>query len=173
MADVVSGKKGTPFGYRGCRYIYLISSDPDMANRVKCTFVRATYPLQWTVPKEDIDSDPLLSACRANLLACVDGGIVDTCWRERVQWVCNRTYSIIPPIFSPLIYSLFCSLSTSPLLFSPCCLFLFLQVGDLRMSAKALRAMTTDKRVVSFVLHQIADSLDPKSGLIQGAWPCR
>ncbi len=33
------------------------------------------------------DDRVLLDACRANLLACVDGNVVDTCWRERVLWV--------------------------------------------------------------------------------------
>jgi hypothetical protein len=32
------------------------------------------------------DDEAIVAACRANLIACVDGGAVDTCWRERAQW---------------------------------------------------------------------------------------
>jgi hypothetical protein len=72
----------------------------------------------------------ILAACRANLIACVDGGVVDTCWRERAQWT-----------------------------------------GDLRMSALALRALTDNPEVVDLALRQIAQSYNPRTGLVNGAWP--
>lgn len=85
MADAVVAKAGAPFGYRGCRYMHLVSTGD--VNLVKFTAIRATYPLKWKLTAEEIEGDELLKACKANLLACVDGGVVDTCWRERVQWV--------------------------------------------------------------------------------------
>jgi hypothetical protein len=46
------------------------------------------YPFDWKqIPEVVNDKNKvILQACKANLLACVDGGIVDTCWRERAQW---------------------------------------------------------------------------------------
>lgn len=87
MADAVEAKTGgAPFGYRGCRYIHLVSATGDLS-AVKFTAIRGNYPFKWRLKEEEIAGDELLRACRVNLLACVDGGVVDTCWRERVQWV--------------------------------------------------------------------------------------
>jgi hypothetical protein len=79
---------GSPFGERGCRYIYIITK-PN--NKYKVNFLRRTYPLIW----KDIKSEPLIDACKNNLIACVDGGVVDTCWRERAQWVGDLRMSAI------------------------------------------------------------------------------
>lgn len=115
---------------RGCRYVHLIYPRNQKPPSI-CAW-RLEYPFTW---KKDLLIEPssresLLSACKANLVACCDGGLVDTCWRERVQWT-----------------------------------------GDLRMSAKAIRSLTENPEVVSFVLEQIADSYDKKTGMCQGSWP--
>lgn len=76
---------GPPFGWRGGRYLHVLHRADDAPTvRAWCR----EYPLDW---RTDVTvTDPLdrtiVDACRANLVACVDGGIVDTCWRERGQW---------------------------------------------------------------------------------------
>ena len=70
----------SPFGHRGCRYIHVITL-PGKVVEVKAW--RREYPLKWN---RDYTNEPILQACCANLVACVDGGLVDTCWRERAQW---------------------------------------------------------------------------------------
>jgi hypothetical protein len=72
----------------------------------------------------------IIDACRVNLIACTDGGAVDTCWRERAQWT-----------------------------------------GDLRMSAMALRSLTNNSEIIDLALHQIAQSYNPKTGLVNAVWP--
>ena len=44
------------------------------------------------MPEQLVDNAP---SARANLVACVDGGVVDTCWRERVQWTGDLRMSAI------------------------------------------------------------------------------
>jgi hypothetical protein len=87
LADAaVAGAKGAaPFGTRGCRYVHVVHRPGDsFALRAW----RREYPLRWKdVPAADPVIRSILEACRHNLIACVDGGVVDTCWRERTQWV--------------------------------------------------------------------------------------
>jgi hypothetical protein len=48
---------------------------------------RAQYPFKWIADLPDSSGcDAIVQACKRNLVACVDGGVVDTCWRERAQW---------------------------------------------------------------------------------------
>jgi len=136
LADAVAAgeKAAAPFGTRGCRYVHLVAPP---ATRMTVRAWRREYPLAWKdAGCEPAMSDPTLraivAACRNNLIACVDGGIVDTCWRERAQWV-----------------------------------------GDLRMSAKAVRVLADDPEPVRLALRQIATSYDPATLMVQGAWPIR
>jgi hypothetical protein len=94
---------------------------------------RRQYPLQWSNPEllsTTAATKAIIAACQTTLVACIDGGTVDTCWRERAQWT-----------------------------------------GDLRMSAIALRALTNNPEVIDLALHQIAQSYNPQTGLVNGAWP--
>lgn len=73
----------SPFGHRGCRYVHVISlPDTNIIPKVW----RREYPFKWKQLNNDPIHENILKACRANLIACVDGGLVDTCWRERAQW---------------------------------------------------------------------------------------
>jgi hypothetical protein len=136
MADALLDGCGSPVGLRGCRYVHAVVREPDAAT-VVLRVQRAEYPFDWAVGAEGSDGsdgrggDRLLAACRANMVACCDGNVVDTCWRERVMWT-----------------------------------------GDLRMAAKALRRLTRNPEVVAHSLHLIADSYDPATAMVQGAWPC-
>jgi hypothetical protein len=48
---------------------------------------RVQYPFKWKNNISIIDGcDEIVNAIKNNLIACVDGGVVDTCWRERAQW---------------------------------------------------------------------------------------
>lgn len=87
LADaVVAGVQyGAPFGTRGCRYVHVLYP-VDSANPPNVYSWRRVYPLRWKPVRVVAAFEPVVAACRANLIACVDGGIVDTCWRERVQW---------------------------------------------------------------------------------------
>jgi hypothetical protein len=87
LADAVAGPAAgaAPFGTRGCRHVHVV-------HRAGESFTlrawRREYPLRWkAVPDADPVVRSILDACRRNLVACVDGGVVDTCWRERTQWV--------------------------------------------------------------------------------------
>jgi hypothetical protein len=85
-----------PFGHRGCRYLHVLT--PSYHNGpVVFRAYRREYPFDWIEEKSDDDHQKdkreekdvekaILAACRRNLIACVDGGLVDTCWRERAQW---------------------------------------------------------------------------------------
>jgi hypothetical protein len=86
LADAAAaGSVGAaPFGARGCRYVHVV-------HRAGEAFTlrawRREYRLRWKdVPAADPVIASILDACRRNLVACVDGGLVDTCWRERTQW---------------------------------------------------------------------------------------
>lgn len=73
-----------PFGWRGGRYLHVLHRG-DAAPVLRVW--RREYPLTWReVAAADPRDSVILDACRANLVACVDGGLVDTCWRERGQW---------------------------------------------------------------------------------------
>jgi hypothetical protein len=92
---------------------------------------RREYPLRWkSVQPASPSAAAIIDACRVNLVACIDGGAVDTCWRERAQWT-----------------------------------------GDLRMSALALRSLTNNLEVIDLALHQIAQSYNPQTGLVNAVWP--
>jgi hypothetical protein len=86
--------RGAPFGVRGCKYIHLVSAG--RADGVELSAWRQHYLLEW---KPVCSGDPvtavILQACRNNLVACVDGGVVDTCWREQTQWVGDLRMSAI------------------------------------------------------------------------------
>ncbi len=72
------------FGFRGCRYVHVLYE----VNTTKPILKgwRREYPLEWKTVIADTVDYPIIEACRNNLIACVDGGVVDTCWRERSQW---------------------------------------------------------------------------------------
>lgn len=77
-------ERAAPFGWRGGRYLHVLhrsGARPDVAAW------RREYPFDWRpVTARDPRDAAILEACRANLVACTDGGLVDTCWRERGQW---------------------------------------------------------------------------------------
>jgi hypothetical protein len=133
LADTVQAalRGAAPFGTRGCRYVHVLSPATTL-DRPELRAWRREYPLRWRAVAVEPEDAEIIAACRANLVACVDGGVVDTCWRERAQWT-----------------------------------------GDLRMSAAALRALTDNLEVVDLALHQIAQSYNPRTGLVNGAWPIR
>jgi hypothetical protein len=86
LADAAGAGAGgaAPFGARGCRYVHVVhrAGEPFTLRAW-----RREYPLRWKeVPSADPVLRGILDACRRNLVACVDGGVVDTCWRERTQW---------------------------------------------------------------------------------------
>jgi hypothetical protein len=131
LADAVQAaiQGAAPFGTRGCRYVHVLYPSTALTRPVIRAW-RREYPLRWRPVAVAPEDTGIIAACRANLVACVDGGVVDTCWRERAQWT-----------------------------------------GDLRMSAAALRALTDNLEVVDLALHQIAQSYDPRTGMVNGAWP--
>jgi hypothetical protein len=97
LADAIAPhlKAAAPFGTRGCRYVHVLYPASDSAasgSKPGSPTVRAwrrEYPLQWrslSLAANSQQSQTILAACRANLVACIDGGAVDTCWRERAQW---------------------------------------------------------------------------------------
>ncbi|AYV83424.1 MAG: hypothetical protein Hyperionvirus6_105 [Hyperionvirus sp.] len=97
LADgFVSGVgKYVPFGLRGCRYIHLLipkGSKMEYSIRVW----KRVYPYEFKPVKEMKDPivKSILEACVKNLLAVTDGGVVDTCYRERSQWVADARMSI-------------------------------------------------------------------------------
>ena len=132
LADAIKAdvKSGAPFGMRGCRYVHVIYSEVGFVLRAW----RYQYNFNWKflVDKVAPGCDKIVSACKNNLIACVDGGVVDTCWRERAQWT-----------------------------------------GDARMSLMALNILTTNTEIIEFVLDQIAQSYDPVTGMVQGAYPIK
>jgi hypothetical protein len=133
LADAMQAalRQAAPFGTRGCRYVHVLYPSTAPARPVLRAW-RREYPLRWRPVEVEPEDAVILAACRANLVACVDGGVVDTCWRERAQWT-----------------------------------------GDLRMSAAALRALTENPEVVDLALHQIAQSYNPRTAMVNGAWPIR
>ncbi len=84
LVDAVDGG-GAPLGWRGGRYVHVVH-EPGRPPSVRAW--RREYPLRWRdlPPPADPRDATILEACRNNLVACVDGGLVDTCWRERAQW---------------------------------------------------------------------------------------
>ncbi|HKQ73522.1 MAG TPA: hypothetical protein VJ810_07345 [Blastocatellia bacterium] len=131
LADAIQAEiqGAAPFGVRGCRYVHVLYPATSATKPVIRAW-RREYPIRWRPVEVEPEDEAIIRACRANLVACVDGGAIDTCWRERAQWT-----------------------------------------GDLRMSAAALRALTENLEVVDLALHQIAQSYNPRTGMINGAWP--
>ena len=86
MADMFVGGNivaTSQFGQRGCRFLHVITSDSDP----KITVYRREYPLDYKpIEIKDSQLSVIYQAIKNNLRAVVDGGIVDTCWRERAQW---------------------------------------------------------------------------------------
>ncbi len=72
---------------RGCRYICLLYS-PKNSTRPSVKAWRSEYPFDWKELDANMNqtSKDIIGAIKNNLIACVDGGVVDTCWRERAQW---------------------------------------------------------------------------------------
>ena len=87
---------GAPIGTRGCRYINIIYPFEYECN-IKLRIQRYQYPFAWLdiSNKISIDCDKIIMACKNNLIACVDGGVVDTCWRERTQWTGDARISLM------------------------------------------------------------------------------
>ncbi|HYT95025.1 MAG TPA: hypothetical protein VEL76_40285 [Gemmataceae bacterium] len=132
LADAISAgaTAAVPYGTRGCRYVHVVHRKGEPFSLLAW---RREYPLRWKeLPSVSPVADNILAACRRNLVACVDGGVVDTCWRERAQWV-----------------------------------------GDLRMSALALRALCDNPEIVRLALRQIATSYDESAAMVQGCWPMK
>jgi hypothetical protein len=126
-ADIPSAQL---FGTRGCRYVHVIYPTTGVV-KPSIKAWRREYPLQWKARQPAASSiAAIIDACRVNLIACIDGGATDTCWRERAQWT-----------------------------------------GDLRMSALALRALTHNLEVIDLALHQIAQSYNPTTGLVDAVAP--
>jgi hypothetical protein len=71
--------------WRGCRYIHVITT---RSCQFEIKSIRKEYDFNW-LPRtfSNPQYKKIYEACMNNLIACVDGGIVDTCWRERAQWV--------------------------------------------------------------------------------------
>lgn len=78
--------------WRGCRYLHIVTSK---TCKFKINCVRKEYNFGWKKNqiKEQKYRD-IYNACINNLIACTDGGIVDTCWRERAQWVGDAYMSL-------------------------------------------------------------------------------
>jgi Bacterial alpha-L-rhamnosidase 6 hairpin glycosidase domain len=90
LADAIGAgiQSATPFGTRGCRYVHVLYP-ATVTTKPSIQTWRREYPLQWKfiqLVSNSAASAAIIDACRANLTACVDGGAVDTCWRERAQW---------------------------------------------------------------------------------------
>lgn len=75
----------THIEWRGCRYLHVLTTNN---SNFEITAIRKEYCFEWNEHKCDNQKlQTIYDACKRNLIACVDGGIVDTCWRERAQWV--------------------------------------------------------------------------------------
>lgn len=87
---------GSPIGTRGCRYINIIYPTK-YACDIELHAQRYQYPFSWIDYENDYEDDcaKLIDACKNNLIACVDGGVVDTCWRERTQWTGDARISLM------------------------------------------------------------------------------
>jgi len=91
LADAVNKniQCGAPVGTRGCRYVNVIYPVTSEYNcNITLRVQRYQYPFEWLDVTDKIapECDKIMDACKNNLIACVDGGVVDTCWRERSQW---------------------------------------------------------------------------------------
>jgi Bacterial alpha-L-rhamnosidase 6 hairpin glycosidase domain len=90
LADAICTgiQSATPFGTRGCCYVHVLYP-ATVITKPSMQVWRREYPLQWKsiqLVSNSAASAAIIDACRVNLTACIDGGAVDTCWRERAQW---------------------------------------------------------------------------------------
>jgi hypothetical protein len=85
MGDSVGkNTKTSLFGLRGCRYLHVIfNCSNNIIDFPIINIQRSEYDFDW----KNIESNNIIDAVKNNLIACVDGGLVDTCWRERTQWI--------------------------------------------------------------------------------------
>lgn len=84
LADkIISNASRSLPGFRGSRYIHVISD-----KAIELSVWRREVALLFHEPSPSLSSDiqVMMKACRTNIIACVDGGMTDTCWRERAQW---------------------------------------------------------------------------------------
>lgn len=91
----INGNQLIPFGQRGCRYVHLLT--PTKSQIQVCLKVwRRDYPYTFKKLKslESPLSNQIRQACIKNLMAVTDGGLVDTCWRERTQWTGDVRMSV-------------------------------------------------------------------------------
>ncbi len=72
-----------PFGLRGARYVHLLA---EASAQLSVHAWRREYPFSFVHEPVPEALREVVRAARQTLVAVVDGGIVDTCWRERVQW---------------------------------------------------------------------------------------
>ncbi|AYV78578.1 MAG: hypothetical protein Edafosvirus19_5 [Edafosvirus sp.] len=84
-----------PFGQRGCRYLHVVTPTGDTNIEIKVW--RREYPFDFKVrkPLKNPHLEAILQASIKNLIAVVDGGVVDTCWRERAQWTGDARMSLM------------------------------------------------------------------------------
>ena len=102
LADAISAgiQIATPFGTRGCRYAHVLYPETETI-KPKLKAWRREYPLRWkSVQPSSTAAAAIIDACRVNLIACIDGGAVDTCWRERAQWTGDLRMSALAPTLS-------------------------------------------------------------------------
>jgi hypothetical protein len=86
----------SPFGQRGGRYLYMVRPAGEWVDHsISLVVWQHQYPLRWKYdwishvtlnPSTSTISEQILASCQRNLIACVDGAIVDTCGRERALW---------------------------------------------------------------------------------------
>jgi hypothetical protein len=95
MADAflsTTQPKQSSIEWRGCRYLHVVTTK-NCQFQINC--FRKEYNFGWVSTKvKEPKYLKILQACMNNLTACVDGGVVDTCWRERAQWVGDAYMSL-------------------------------------------------------------------------------
>lgn len=88
LADIFYGNTETysnGIEWRGCRYLHIVTAK---TVKFEIMAIRKEYSFEWKQHKcKTPQLQTIYDACKNNLVACVDGGIVDTNWRERAQWV--------------------------------------------------------------------------------------
>lgn len=86
MADwiVSTSSSEAPIGHRGCRYVHVFTLGTTLPQFM---VYRSIYPFIWKdYSNKSAEDKLLLDACKNTIIACTDGGFVDTVWRERAQW---------------------------------------------------------------------------------------
>jgi hypothetical protein len=88
LADSVSlvakNQVNSPIGYRGCRYVHIFYDNEIDISGIQVW--RAEYPFTWKILPKEKEDNSIIIACKNTMIACVDGGFTDCCWRERAQW---------------------------------------------------------------------------------------